>query len=153
VVGRYIDHYTGGEPLNGNDAVLERSDALLVESRAGDGCAYSGGDCTIRIRMDSLAEVTGVQVGFVSHHGPMPYRSSVEVPPMAVDVESGELAVVLPIVPLPPGQYAVEVVLNGPIEGRSLRTPILVYPDLSNSAPAGHLAMPLEILPGKASRL
>ncbi len=69
-----------------------------------------------------------------------------------MDVESGELAVTLPVVPLPPGQYAVEVVLIGPTEGRLLRTPILVYPDLSDAAPAGHLVMPLEISQGDVQR-
>jgi len=152
VVGRYIDHYTGGEPLDPYDATLENSDALFVESRAGDGCAYSGGECTVRVRVDSWSETTGLQVNFVSHHGPLPYESSVEVPLGAVGVESGELAVVLPVVPLPPGQYAVEVVLIGSTEGRSLRTPILVYPDLSDAAPAGHLVMPLEIAQGDVQR-
>jgi len=148
VVGRYINHYTGGQPLDADGVLSTDDDALLLESRAGDGCVYSGGSCTVRIRSEYARGVESVSVGFVSHHGPMPYSSSVEVLRANGSEETEELAVMLPIVPLPPGQYAVEVVLEGSSGQQVLRTPILVYPDLSEGAPAGVLAMPLEVVVG-----
>jgi len=148
VVGRYIDHYTGGRPLDADGDQFADDDALLLESRAGEGCAYSGDSCTVRIRFEYAKGAERVSVGFVSHHGPMPYSSAIEVPRVNGLDETGELAVMLPIVPLPPGQYAIEVVLEGSSGQQVLRTPILVYPDLSEEAPAGRLAMPLEVVVG-----
>ena len=146
VVGRYIDHYTGGKPLVADGDLFADGDALFLESRAGEGCAYSGSSCTVRIRSEYARGVERASVGFVSHHGPMPYCSAIEVPQASGSDESRELAVMLPIVPLPPGQYAVEVILEGSSGQQVLRAPILVYPDLSEGAPAGLLAMPLEVV-------
>jgi ABC-type polysaccharide/polyol phosphate transport system ATPase subunit len=128
VVQRYIDHYSGANPL-GVSGSEENHGAgkLMVQSELGKGSAYCGGSCTFRVPGESIPKTVFKKVtfAFTTHHGSLPFVATFET---ELDRFQDAFSIRVRLLPLPPGQYSANVTFTGENGDCVVSNRILVYP-------------------------
>lgn len=128
VVQRYIDHYSGADPLG--DSGSEKNQGagkLMIQSELGEGSASCGGSCTFRVLEESIpkTEFKKVTFAFTTHHGSLPFVATFET---ELDRFQDAFSFRVQLLPLPPGQYAANVTFTCESDDHVVSSRILVYP-------------------------
>jgi ABC-type polysaccharide/polyol phosphate transport system ATPase subunit len=139
VIQKYIEHYSGASDVVAGETKESEVGSLVVRSIAGDGCAYTGAPCAFQALLKSTEPVSSVSCSFSTHHGRLPLLKEFS---FDVDRPCPALSVTIRSLPLPPGQYAVNMDFHMGSEKITISTKLLVYPnseEVEGQDSGGHL--------------